>query len=264
MSCAFLNCGETCGGQETTDLSLSTCPYAALADGLHAIAQPLTILRGALGAWKLRGSIPQENDRYLDMSAKQVERIGDLLSSLQDVLDTADGDPSPVKLDLGALVGFVVYDMNSLVREWGGTIKRTDPDVCVHVRGDAERIERALRAALRAAISISSAGEEIVISLRSHDGQIELKVESTALRGKNLSFTERLNLSLAKTNVRRQSGGYACVEDPLCIVFTLPAHTSGEMAQTVSLDSSACASPTRANSNGEDILVTISSKTGNE
>jgi hypothetical protein len=235
-----------------------------LANGLHAIAQPLTILRGALGALKLRGSIPKENDRYLDMSVKQVERIGDLLSCLQDVLDTAEGDPSQVKLDAGALVGFVLYDMNSIVREWGGTIKWTEPDVCVHVRGDAERIERALRAALRAAISISSYRQEILISLCSDDGQAELKVENTGRREKNLSFAERLNLSLAETNIRRQGGGYACVEDPLRIVFSLPAYQTDAMAQALPRDSSTGVFSVRASSNAEGILVTSSFKTGND
>jgi hypothetical protein len=58
-----------------------------IADGLHALAQPLTILRGALGALALRERIAPQNSRYLDMSTRQIERMCDLISRIQKRLD---------------------------------------------------------------------------------------------------------------------------------------------------------------------------------
>ena len=49
-------------------------------------------------------------------------------------------------------------------------------------------------------------------------------MKHTAKHGKNLSFADRLNLSLVETNIRSQGGEYRFVEDPLCILFALPAY----------------------------------------
>jgi hypothetical protein len=192
------------------------------------MAQPLTILQGALAALKLRGSSSAESDRYLHMSVKQVARLTDLLSSLGDVLDAADGEPSRVKIEIGELIGLVLAGMSSVLREWGGAVDRVEPDGPIHIQGDADRTERALRAALRAAVSVAPPGGLIRVSLRSCDGQVEVKVESTARREKSLTYAERLNLSLTETNIRCQGGGYECTEDPLCIVFTLPEYRREE------------------------------------
>ena len=58
----------------------SSLLHAELADGLHAMAQPLTILRGAMCALTLREEMEPANRRYLDMSAKQVDRLCDLMA----------------------------------------------------------------------------------------------------------------------------------------------------------------------------------------
>ncbi len=60
---------------------------ADIDDGLHALAQPLTILRGALGALALRERIAPQNSRYLEMSMRQIERMCDLISDIQKRLD---------------------------------------------------------------------------------------------------------------------------------------------------------------------------------
>jgi hypothetical protein len=191
------------------------------------MAQPLTVLRGALGAWKLRSSLAGECDRYLDMSMKQVGRLGDLLSSLQDVLDTADGELSRVKVDIGELTVFVLEDMDSDLREWGVKIDAVEVDRSAQIRGDRDRTGRAIRAALRIASSVSSSGGLIRLSVGSCDGRVKVIVEQTTKHGKILSFADRLNLSLVETNIRSQGGECEFVEDPLRIRFTLTAYRPG-------------------------------------
>jgi hypothetical protein len=224
MSCAFLNCGEVCGGQEAPATPLLACPYTGLTNGFHAMAQPLTILQGALAAWKLRGSSAAESDRYLQMSVKQVARLTDLLSSLGDVLDVADGEPARAEIEMEELIGLVLDGMSSVLREWGGDVDRVEANGPIYIQGDADRTERALRAALRAAVSVASLGGLIRVSVCSCDGQVEVRVESTGGQERSLGFADRLNLSLAETNIRCQGGGYKYTENPLCIDFTLPEY----------------------------------------
>jgi len=223
MSCAFLNCGEICGGPNAPATSPFACPYAGLTNGLHAMAQPLTVLRGVLGAWKLRGAAGAESERYLDMSTMQVERMVDLLSCLRDVLDSADGVPRRAKFDIAELAGHVVEDMTSDLQGRGIGIEAMNLDAPVQVLGDTDRTECALRAALRAASSVSSAGGSIRLSIRPVDERVEVILEHTAEHGKVLNFADRLNLSLVETNIHSQGGDYRFVEDPLRILFALPA-----------------------------------------
>ena len=237
MSCAFLNCGERCvcpAGPETSSLR---CPYSVLANSLHAMAQPLTVLRGALGAWKLRGSMAAESDRYIEMSAKQVERMSELLSCMQEVLEPPESKPKCTRVDFSELLGLVLEGMCSELREWKGTIVRVGPSGPVYLRGDKDRTERALRAAIRVLISISAPGGSIWISVRPGEGQVEVKAEQRASHRKTLGFMERLNLSLVETNIRNQGGGYECVEDPLSIKFTLPAYSLEAMNPALNIPS---------------------------
>jgi hypothetical protein len=44
--------------------------YSEIAEGLHAMAQPLTIVRGALGALTLWKGIAPQQERYVRMSAE--------------------------------------------------------------------------------------------------------------------------------------------------------------------------------------------------
>lgn len=188
------------------------------------MAQPLTVLRGALGAFKLRGSQAAESDRYIEMSMKQVDRMGDLLCCMQDVLDTADCEPRCTRVDFCDLIGLVLKGMSSELREWKGTVVRSGSSDPVYVHGDAVRTERALRATIRVLVSISAPGGTIWVSVGFNEGRVEVKAEQKAAHGRALSFTERLNLALVETNIRSQGGRYECVEDPLCILFTLPSY----------------------------------------
>jgi hypothetical protein len=225
MSCAFLNSGEACDRPAGPGTSSFDSPYTVLANGLHAMAQPLTVLRGALGAWKMRNPIAAESDRYIEMSAKQIDRLGDLLLCMQEVLDTADGETKHAKVDLGELIGIVLEDMNSVHREWGGAIDIAKPAVPVYILGDADRTERAIRSAIKVTILLSPLMGVIRLSVRSNEGQVEVRAEQTAKHGKNLGFVERLYLSLVETNIRSQGGSFKCIEDPLSILFTLPAYS---------------------------------------
>lgn len=224
MNCALFNCGQTCNEHETPVASDLSCPYSGLANGLHALAQPLTVLRGALGAWKLRGAAEAGNDRYLEMSSKQVERMSDLLGCLQDLLDTPIGEPKQEALDPNELVDQVLVGMSSTLQEWGGRIDRVESDGPIAMNGDADRTEHALRAALRAAVSVSSVGGSFRLTTRLREGQVELIVDDATGAKRELTFTEKLNLGLVEKNIRCQGGDYACVESPFRMTFTLPAH----------------------------------------
>jgi len=65
--------------------------YADLADGLHALAQPLTILRGSIMALSSEEITPERQRHYLDVSKSQLERACALFDAMQELMIEAQG-----------------------------------------------------------------------------------------------------------------------------------------------------------------------------
>jgi hypothetical protein len=63
-----------------------------LAERLHAMAQPLTILRGAAGALQLSSGLAGSDRRYIDMCSAQAERLCVMLAELRNRLDAAQSE----------------------------------------------------------------------------------------------------------------------------------------------------------------------------
>jgi light-regulated signal transduction histidine kinase (bacteriophytochrome) len=200
------------------------CPIDAMADGLHAMAQSLTVLRGALGACNLQGTESAKVERYLEMATKQSVTMNDLFAGLRAVLDSADGKANLEKVEIGELIRFVVQDLDSDLRECGAKVSFIELDAPVQILGDVEKTERAIRAAIRVAISASTRDGQIQLSVRSSKGRVEVIVETNTFEGKKLGFADRLNLSLIESNIRSQGGHHKFVENPVAVLFFLPAY----------------------------------------
>jgi len=108
MSCVLPNKNALERGESVDDAETHAWLSGELDEGLHALAQPLTILRGALGALTMRGAIPPEASRYLDMSNAQVDHLCNLLSGLQNLLDGVRSEPACTEIDLWNLVASVL------------------------------------------------------------------------------------------------------------------------------------------------------------
>jgi hypothetical protein len=66
--------------------------YARLATELHALAQPLTILRSSVVGAGLEGIAPEKRRRYLEISQAQAERACKIFESLQEIVIAAQAD----------------------------------------------------------------------------------------------------------------------------------------------------------------------------
>jgi signal transduction histidine kinase len=104
MSCAMPSNDVLESGASVGDAESYAWVCRELGDGLHALAQPLTILRGALGALTMRDAVrPEAASRYLEMSNTQVERLCDLLSDLQNLLGGIRSEPARTKIEPAVL-----------------------------------------------------------------------------------------------------------------------------------------------------------------
>jgi signal transduction histidine kinase len=205
-----------------------------LADGLHAMAQPLTIVRGALCALTLNQDVPPTGQRYLEMSSVQLDRLCDLMSSLRSLLETTQFNANCVTVELWELISPILGDLDAALRKSGVQIAPANAEQsAIHAIADPARTEQALRAALNTAVSVASRGDVILLDVLPHDGFVDLTIQNTNPHGKSLSSSDHLSLSLVKANVQSQQGIYECVEDPLRISLKLPLQDADEMSTRV-------------------------------
>ena len=195
--------------------------YAELADGLHAMAQPLTILRGAMCALTLREEIEPPNRRYLDMSAKQVERLCDLMSGMQSLLCAAQSKAEFVSFDLMELLDPIIERQQASASESGVQIAVTESEHSLCVFGDQQGVEQALSAALKTALSGARKDDRIEIEIAPRDGFAELMLRNENFRERSLGSFERFNLTVVETMIRNQCGVYKFTDKPFSISLRL-------------------------------------------
>jgi len=209
----------------------STMPQSALlsnvAEGLHAMAQPLTILRGALGALALRGAIGAEGQRYLAMSTTQVERLCNLLCNLRALLDLEESSASRTTFDLLELVERAIEDSAAVQLEKGVRVVAPAKDSADLVFADAMRAEQAVHTALQTIVALSSPGDTVQCQTDTDGALVRLVLENAHQQGKGLSSADRLALSLIEASLASQGGACLFTEKPLCLSLMLPlAHTA--------------------------------------
>ncbi len=207
--------------------------YPELENGLHAMAQPLTILRGALGALAMREQVAPSNVHYLEMSSKQVDRLCDLLSTLQGLMDVSQSRATVTDVDLWELVDCVLAAEENVAQELGVRIAVVRPQGPLSVSVDPSRTEDAVSAALKAVLSVSQRDDVIRIEILPRDGFVGLTLENNRSYGKSLSSSDRLGLALVEASVRSQDGLYELSENPVHVALSLRATVSQDAGADV-------------------------------
>jgi signal transduction histidine kinase len=208
---------------------------ADLADGLHALAQPLTILRSAIAMLSLANDPETPRHRCLDISVRQIERTCSLFASVQDLVSSRAEAASSAAVDVNALLTQAIDDCAPAYRELGVEVIAPHQDSIPQVFGDSHRTERALSASLEAALSISSEGDTVEISVLWPNDFVEVVVANAPRHRRNLNASERLHLSVAKANVLSQHGKYEFAEEPFRVTLALPiSKTDGQTKETLS------------------------------
>lgn len=196
--------------------------YAHLAQGLHAMAQPLTILRSSVVASTAPGISADRHRRYLDISTQQVERACGLFECLQDLVIARQVAADCKAFDLEELTAQAIEDHEAVFQSAGVSVIVTKKGILQPVLGDEVRTRQALCAALKIAASMASPDDEIELLMITRNPWVECVVRNRRAHGRNLDSSQHLSLSLAETNIRSQRGEYQCIVDPLCITWALP------------------------------------------
>jgi hypothetical protein len=195
---------------------------AEVADGLHALAQPLTILRSAIemiGVCQRSGASSQ---RYFDLSAEHIQRACEQFAAIQGLIRTKLVPARSETVDFGALISRVVEERNIALQGRGIGIAAAIPTSLNQVEGEAARMEEAVSAALDAAVLVSSHGDVVQLQVSETDGFIEIGVQFERREKTPLPAAVRLMLALAKADILSQQGRYYFVDDPFSVSLALP------------------------------------------
>jgi len=195
---------------------------ANMSQGLHALAQPLTILRSALAASTAPGVDAVGQRRYLELSAQHVERTCGLFECLQDLVIASQIEADCVPIDLSEVLADVVQDQKAVLQASGVEFRVVLPGSLPLVQGDVARTLQALSAALKIAALVSSPGDLVEFLVATRSGFVELVLQNRRVHGRRPNSSERLSLALAEANIRSQQGEYELDEDPFRVSLALP------------------------------------------
>jgi hypothetical protein len=196
--------------------------YDNFGAGLHAMAQPLTVLRSALMASALPGLSAADQRRYVDLSAEQVERACSLFQNLQQLLAASQVAPECEPVNMVTMLWPAIEHQRTALSPAGLRVDVTIPDDLPTVAGDMDRILQAVFSGFKIAASVSAPGDVIELTAAPWQDYVELNIRNHHSHGRRLSSSERFHLALAETNIRSQNGKYECTEDPFHFSLALP------------------------------------------
>jgi signal transduction histidine kinase len=209
--------------------------YADLATGLHAMAQPLTVLRAAIEVLVLPEGRNIDQRRYLEISSRQLARTCGMFASLQDLVAARMIEPQRAHFNFWELLTPLIENQRPLLLAAGVGIAAVCDEPSASICGDAERTEQTLVALLNLAACLSSRGEVIELRTIAVNDFVELTLENTRCHGKRLDSSHRLSLAVAEANILSQHGRYALIEDPFRISLVLPVEELVDMTREAEL-----------------------------
>jgi len=191
---------------------------------LHAMAQPLTVLRGALGALSLRGASASDANRYVELSNAQVERLCSLMSGMNMLLADFQTEATCTPTNLGELIAAAAETGDGDARRSAARISIAEVDHRIQILADRPRAEDAIRAVLAAVGGVSTPDDEIYLAVDLRDGFADVTVHAMRADEKKLTSVDRLRLMVAEASVRSQQGIFELCSEPLRISLKFALH----------------------------------------
>jgi signal transduction histidine kinase len=191
-----------------------------LSHGLHAAAQPLTILRASLSNTNQMSLA--ELHQLAANSAKEVERVCTLFSYIQQLVINESIKPHIAETQIVPLIDDVADGLNLLFRESEMTLNVTISDACNTVLIDRVRTRQALSSIMLIAHGVSNSKDMIDLTATASFQSVQIIVANSNRHPSVLSAEGQLSIALAETNMRNQRGGLEYSLNPFSVCIELP------------------------------------------
>jgi hypothetical protein len=173
--------------------------------GLHAAAQPLTILRASLDKGQIDEMNVDELHELATSSAVEVERVCRLFSNLKELVDVEGVKPQLSEVKIPPLITDLADGFSRLFEKDGMFFSVMVPDPCQPVRIDKARTAQALSIVLLIAHGLSRPQETIELIVSSPSASIvRLVVRNLNSTLEAFSAEVTLAMALAEANIRSQ------------------------------------------------------------
>lgn len=146
----------------------------ALSEGLHATAQPLTVLRATLEVASGNASCVSHYQKAIDTSLVEVSRVVDALGFVQELIRITRDLQEPVPVCVEAVVALVLEDLRCVVDDAGVSLNVRIPADIPTVMVVLSRLRQCLFHLVQQALSDAVTGD--VIDLCSYADAREVQI----------------------------------------------------------------------------------------
>ncbi len=191
-----------------------------IADVLHAIAQPLTVLQVRLDPTVTEEMNAEELRTLMAESARQVERLCNLFGYMQGFMVAHSVEPNFSEQDVGVMLAHVAEGMSLFYQEAQKKLCLRLPQGRQLVIVDQKRVYQALSRILLVAFEVSLAGDVVELMGTPCSGGVRIvirKLETYRALGKESA----LKLALAEANIERQGGKLTWSAEPFHVEIEL-------------------------------------------
>jgi hypothetical protein len=179
--------------------------WSNLSRGIHAAAQPLTILRASLGKEQTDRMSLIELRELAASSAREVERVCIYFSFLQQFVISESVKPQLSPMPIEPLVAYATDGVKLLFGRDGMFLTSMVEDSCRPVLVDRARTLQALSSVLLVAHGVSHVQDTIeVIASSSSPHGVKIVVRNANSGIEAINEEARLSMALAEANMRSQ------------------------------------------------------------
>ncbi len=179
---------------------------AHLAQGLHAAAQPLTILLASLGSGHTDPMSRAELRELTASSTIQVQRVCSLFHCMQQLVIAESVTPQLSSTPILPLLTLVADGVNRMFEKDSMTFSTFLPDKCRPVLMNHGRTQQALMSVLLIAHLLSRTKNTIELLAASTVDTVRIIVRNADLFVDRMDTEVSLSMALAEANIRSQRG----------------------------------------------------------
>jgi hypothetical protein len=205
---------------ESSSASETLC--SNLAQGIHAAAQPLTVLRASLSKCHTDRMNSDELRELTASSAVQVQRVCTLFSCLQQLVMAESITPQISPTPILPLLAYAVDGVNLVFQQNGITLSSVVPDTCPPVLINRTCTLQALSRVLLVVYGLSGVQDTVELITSSSADEVQIVVRNLHLSVAVINPEASLSLAVAEANMRSQQAGFSLSLQPFTVCIGLP------------------------------------------
>lgn len=189
-----------------------------LADGLHAVAQPLTIVQNELSPERIERLSEADLRQSISRSAVEMERVGSLFSILRQLIAIERFTPELEHLSSSDLIAESVDGVFRLFEERDIRLE-IKPEGSYSVMAHRKRALQSLSVSLLAACALSKPGHMVEIGARRSSQAVSIDIQNPLLSLNHLDAHNKLIIAMVESSIRSQRGKLVHELRPFAVRF---------------------------------------------